>query len=88
MRIPRVSLVCGLLLVVSAPCHAFQAAAPAPQPVAPARPAAPRDIGALLQPIIEKHKVPGMAAAIVKAWDVEAIGVAGVRKAGAVCCLT
>ena len=40
-----------------------------------------RDIGGLLGPIIEKHKIPGMAAAIVRGWNVEAEGVAGVRKA-------
>ena len=58
------------------PCAAFQdAATSAPARPAAAQPAPPRDISSLLEPIIKKHKVPGMAAAIVMGWDVDAIGV-------------
>jgi CubicO group peptidase (beta-lactamase class C family) len=42
----------------------------------------PADIGEALEPIIEKHGVPGMAAAVVKGGRVTHLGVAGVRRAG------
>lgn len=74
-------LVAAMLTVSSLPCAAFQDAAAQP-PSKLAQAAAPRDISSLLQPIIDRHKVPGMAAAIVKGWDVEATGAAGVRQAG------
>lgn len=40
------------------------------------------DLGATLQPIIEKHNVPGMSALVLVGDTVTARGVAGVRKAG------
>jgi CubicO group peptidase (beta-lactamase class C family) len=43
----------------------------------------PRDLGAILKPIREKHKLPGMVAAVVTGAGVEAIGVDGLRKLGA-----
>ena len=43
----------------------------------------PRDLSDLLKPIREKHKVPGLVAAIVTGSGVTAIGVDGLRKAGA-----
>lgn len=42
----------------------------------------PRDISDLLQPIIAKHDIPGMAAAIVRGETLAAIGAAGVRAVG------
>ncbi|GJQ29862.1 MAG: hypothetical protein HBSAPP03_17460 [Phycisphaerae bacterium] len=44
--------------------------------------AQPRDIAPLLTPILEAHKVPGMAAAVVEGDHVVMIGAAGVRAAG------
>ena len=43
---------------------------------------APNDISPLLTPIIQKHEVPGMAAAVIRRGDIVAIGVAGVRTRG------
>lgn len=43
----------------------------------------PTDVSAILQPILAKHEIPGMVAAIVEGDKVVAIGAAGVRKAGA-----
>jgi len=40
------------------------------------------DVSALLAPIIQKHDVPGMAAAVVRNGEIVAIGVAGVRTRG------
>jgi CubicO group peptidase (beta-lactamase class C family) len=45
-------------------------------------PAAPRDVSALLAPIIAKHDVPGMAAAVVQGGEIVALGVGGVRTRG------
>jgi CubicO group peptidase (beta-lactamase class C family) len=42
----------------------------------------PRDISALLAPIIEKHHVPGMAAAVIRNGEIVALGVTGVRTRG------
>jgi CubicO group peptidase (beta-lactamase class C family) len=42
----------------------------------------PKDVSALLAPIIQKHDVPGMAAAVVSNGEIVAIGVAGVRTRG------
>src|SRR2546429_8233023 len=44
--------------------------------------APPKDISALLAPIIQKHDVPGMAAAVVQSGQTVALGVAGVRTRG------
>lgn len=42
----------------------------------------PRDVSALLAPIVEKLDVPGMAAAVVAGGQTVALGVAGVRTRG------
>jgi CubicO group peptidase (beta-lactamase class C family) len=42
----------------------------------------PKDVSPLLVPIIQKHKVPGMAACVVRDAEVVAFGVAGVRTRG------
>jgi CubicO group peptidase (beta-lactamase class C family) len=44
--------------------------------------APPEDVSALLAPIIKKHNVPGMAAAVVHNGEIVALGVAGVRTRG------
>jgi CubicO group peptidase (beta-lactamase class C family) len=45
-------------------------------------PAAPKDISLLLAPVIERHNVPGMTAAVIEGNRVIATGAAGVRKRG------
>lgn len=42
----------------------------------------PKDVSALLTPIIQKHDVPGMAVAVVQSGETVAVGVAGVRTRG------
>lgn len=42
----------------------------------------PKDVSALLAPIIQKHDVPGMAVAVVQSGETVAVGVAGVRTRG------
>jgi CubicO group peptidase (beta-lactamase class C family) len=42
----------------------------------------PKDVSALLAPIVQKYDVPGMAAAVVRNGEVVALGVAGVRTRG------
>jgi CubicO group peptidase (beta-lactamase class C family) len=42
----------------------------------------PKDVSALLAPVIEKHKIPGIAAAVVRKGETAALGVAGVRTRG------
>jgi CubicO group peptidase (beta-lactamase class C family) len=44
--------------------------------------APPKDVSPLLAPIIRKHDVPGMAAAVVRDGQTVAVGVAGVRTRG------
>ncbi len=44
---------------------------------------APRDISALLEPILKEHDQPGMVAAVVEGWHTVAIGTVGVRQKGA-----
>ena len=44
--------------------------------------APPRDISPLLQPIIVKHDVPGMVAALIEGDSIVASGAAGVRRRG------
>lgn len=51
-------------------------------PAAQAEPAPPRDVSDILAPIVRKHGVPGMAAAVVQNGEVVAIGAAGVRTSG------
>jgi CubicO group peptidase (beta-lactamase class C family) len=43
----------------------------------------PDNVGSLLEPIIARHDIPGMAAAVLKGDQLVALGVAGVRKKGA-----
>lgn len=43
---------------------------------------APQDVSALLAPVIEKNKVPGMGAAVIRHGETVALGVAGVRTRG------
>jgi len=45
-------------------------------------PPPPRDVSALLSPLLEKHGIPGMAGAVVTSKGLEAIGAAGVREKG------
>ena len=40
------------------------------------------DVGALLAPLLAKHKIPGMAAVVLRGGQIVAQGVAGVRQAG------
>jgi CubicO group peptidase (beta-lactamase class C family) len=42
----------------------------------------PKDVSALVAPIVQKHDVPGMAAAVVRDGEIVAVGVAGVRTRG------
>ena len=51
-------------------------------PFADAADPAPRDVSAVLAPIIREHDVPGMAAAVVQVGDTVALGVAGVCTRG------
>jgi CubicO group peptidase (beta-lactamase class C family) len=57
--------------VLSLACISVHAAAPPP-----------RDVSPRLAPIIQKHDVPGMAAAVVQSGETVALGVAGVRTRG------
>lgn len=49
---------------------------------APAAPGAARDISASLAPVVEKYKIPCIAAAMVSTDTLEAVGAAGVRVMG------
>src|SRR5206468_2462582 len=51
--------------------------AAATQPATP-----PKDVSALLAPVVRKYDVPGMAAAVVQGGETVAVGVAGVRTRG------
>ena len=51
-------------------------------PAATTKPAKPKDVSALLAPVVQKHDVPGMAAAVVRDGETVAVGVAGVRTRG------
>ena len=53
-------------------------------PCAAAHPTDVRDVAALLTPIIDKHKVPGMTALLLARDTITARGVAGVRRNGEV----
>jgi CubicO group peptidase (beta-lactamase class C family) len=57
-------------------------AAPARAPATATQPHPLKDISALLAPVIQKHDVPGMAAAVVQSGETVALGVAGVRTRG------
>jgi CubicO group peptidase (beta-lactamase class C family) len=71
MKTIRVSIV-SIALAVAMAAHAIAGDAPA----------AARDVSSILAPILEKHSIPGMAAAIVQGDRTVAIGAAGVRRAG------
>ena len=73
---PGFTLAFALAALCAVAAHAVHAAAPAPA----TRPV--KDVSALLAPIIEKGKVPGMAAAVVRGGEVVAVGAAGVRTRG------
>jgi CubicO group peptidase (beta-lactamase class C family) len=47
-----------------------------------AAPPVPKDVSALLAPLLQKHDVPGVAAAVVRNGETVAVGVAGVRTRG------
>ena len=79
----RQHLLSKALLLAALPLNAGQSAPasrPAPAATAPAQP--PADLSALLQPLLAKHKLPGMVAALVEGDRVVAIGAVGVRKIG------
>src|SRR5687767_13913035 len=63
-----------LAIALALLCPVTVHAAPSTQPS--------KDVSALLAPVIEKHDVPGMAAAVVQGGDTVALGVAGVRTRG------
>jgi CubicO group peptidase (beta-lactamase class C family) len=46
------------------------------------KPSKAKDVSALLAPVVQKHDVPGMAAAVVRGGETVALGVAGVRTRG------
>lgn len=84
---PRTSLAIALCLSLTTAAFSQQ-----PRPKRNPRPATPevpvttdpnvRNISSVLAPIISEHKIPAMAAAIVKGDKTIALGVTGVRKAG------
>ncbi len=51
-------------------------------PAAPAAPVAPAPLEALLEPIRAKHKLPALAAGVIREGRLAALGAVGVRKAG------
>lgn len=66
------------LCLCSYECHLVSH--PAEVTVAVANQTTPaKDISSILQPIVEKYKIPGIAAAIINDKEVIAVGVAGVR---------
>src|ERR1041385_4158475 len=69
---PLPAIATAFLSIASVTSHAAE------PPAAPP----PKDISALLTPIIQKHDVPGMAAAVVQNGQVVALGAAGVRTRG------
>jgi CubicO group peptidase (beta-lactamase class C family) len=58
------------------------AAAESPSPASAADLGGARDVGDLLDPIRQKHKLPALAAAMVKDGKLVALGAVGVRRAG------
>jgi CubicO group peptidase (beta-lactamase class C family) len=73
------SVALTLLRLVPVTAHG---AAPTAASTKPSTKPAAKDVSALLAPIIAKHDVPGMAAAVVRDGEVVAVGVAGVRTRG------
>lgn len=53
---------------------------PPPPPVVAEAPREPDDLGPMLQPIVERQRVPGLGAAVIDREGVVAIGVAGRRR--------
>ena len=51
-------------------------------PTANGAPASPRDLSALIAPIVERHDLPGMVAAVIEGEEVVGLGAAGVRRKG------
>src|SRR5687768_7254735 len=74
-----VAIALGLLWFATLTVHA----APSTRPSA-TRPTtrSSKDVSELLAPVIQKHDVPGMAAAVVQGGETVAVGVAGVRTRG------
>src|SRR5438067_3640236 len=70
---PILTIAVAVLCLIAGTVHAAT-------PMASTRPA--KDVSALLAPIIQKHDVPGMAAAVVQSGQTVALGVAGVRTRG------
>lgn len=75
----RGGLLSALLLCASTTAVAQPTA---PDAKANAALSTPRDVSDLIRPIIEKHKIPGMAVAVVKGDETVMTGAAGVRAAG------
>ena len=73
MRIPALSAALAVLLACPPAKGEPQGRPPAPPP---------RDVSALLGPILERHGIPGMAGAVVAGERVVALGAAGVRERG------
>jgi CubicO group peptidase (beta-lactamase class C family) len=74
MPIPRCVIVLAVgLLFACAPCHSRAAE--------PSKPLV-NDLSSLLAESVKKHKLPGMAAAVVENGHITAIGAAGVRRSG------
>jgi CubicO group peptidase (beta-lactamase class C family) len=69
---PVLAIALGVLWLTPVVVHAAPPPATAPS----------KDVSALLAPVIQKHDVPGMAAAVVRDGQVVALGVAGVRTRG------
>jgi CubicO group peptidase (beta-lactamase class C family) len=73
-RVAAALLLALLLPPASSPARGGDGAGPKDAP--------PRDVSALLAPILGKHGIPGMAGAIVDGERVSALGASGVREAG------
>lgn len=73
----------AILSVMAVLIGGWSAAVAVPQQSpSPAAPEQPRDISSLLEPIIARQKIPGMAAAVIQGDRIVMLGVAGVRAAG------
>lgn len=68
----------ALVVVVACLCATVVRAAP-PEPDKPAK---PKDVSALLAPVVQQNNVPGMAGAVVRDGQTVALGAAGVRTRG------
>jgi CubicO group peptidase (beta-lactamase class C family) len=72
----------SLTLLGLTPVTVYGASSSTTPATKPSTKPAAKDVSALLAPIIAKHDVPGMAAAVVRNGEVVAVGVAGVRTRG------